>query len=158
MSTPAVLITKGGELGAEQPKEVHHPKRDSAYKLTTPESEPVAMEDVGPPGTLSVNATGEARERLSSFWGYYTLTEKLHRDRPVYRNSEGYVLYTLESGAWAVSGRGGHGLPVYRCSDPAPSPALCQNWEYGEYWDGRKFKHYKPGDIKVTLKSSFHSK
>ena len=82
--------------------------------------------------------------------GDYTLTEKLHNDRPVYRSSEGRHLYTLER-AWAVSPVSwgvGHPHPVLRSTTPAPSPALSQNWEYKDFYDGDK---YKPGDIKVTL-------
>ena len=147
MFTPVVLNTEGGALGAEQPKEVL--ERDSAYKPTTPESEPVAMEDVGPPGTLSVSATGEARKKWSSAWGDFTLTEELHRDRPVYRNSDvryNVNLYSLESGAWGLSWTIGDSQPVIRSTTPAPSPALCQNWEYREY----RGSEYKPGDISVV--------
>ena len=105
-------------------------------------------EDVGPPRTLSVNATGEARMWWSCL-GYYTLTEEQHRGRPVYRNSKGRYLYTLENGVWAVSGRVGRSLPVYRSTDPAPSPTLCQNWEY-EYLDSDDGWKFKPGDITVV--------
>ena len=147
MFTPAVLNTEDGGLGAEQPEEVHHPERDSAYKTTTPECEPVDMEDVGPPRTLSVSATGEVGERWPGYMGNYTMTKEQYRDRPVYRNSKGRYLYTLKSGAWGVSGWVGDSLPVYRSIDPAPSPALCQNWEY-EYADN-DWK-YKPGDITVV--------
>ena len=78
--------------------------------------------------------------------GDFTLANTLHNDRPVYRNSEGLYLYSMESGAWAVDLRVGERDPVYRSTEPAPSPTLCQNWEYRE----RGSIEYKPGDITVV--------
>ena len=140
-----MLNTEGGGLGAEQPEEVYHPEINSTYKPTTPESEPVEMEDEGPPRTLTLSATGGAK----LWWclGDYTLTEEQHRGRPVYKNSEDAYLYTLESGAWGVSLTVGFSAPRYRSTTAAPSPALCQNWEYRGYFDIGK---YYPGDINVV--------
>ena len=146
MFTPAVLNTEGGVLGAEQPEDVHHWERDSAYKPTNPESKPVDMEDVGPK-ILSVSATGEAGERWPKYMGDYTLNEEQHRDKPVYRNSKGMYLYTLKSGAWGVSGRVDDIKPALRSTTPALRPALCQHWEYRDRDDDWK---YKPGDINVV--------
>ena len=77
------------------------------------------------------------------------MTKKVHGDRPVYRNREGKHLYSMECGAWAVSVSLGNSLPVYRNTDPAPSPTLCQNWENR---DCNIFGGYKPGGLKVTVK------
>ncbi len=124
------------------------PQKEDHRGISDPgesESEPVDMKEVGPPRTLSVSATGEARREWSSAWGDFTLTEKLHRDRPVYKHSKfSWYLYSLESGAWGVSLFVGDSQPVIRSTTPVPSPALCQNWEY---WDDRK---YNPGDISVV--------
>ena len=42
-----------------------------------------------------------------------------------------------------------------RSTNPAPSPALCQHWEYADRDDDWK---YKPGDIKVTFKNKNKNK
>ena len=100
------------------------------------------------PGPFTVSATGGASKWLQCC-GDFTLTERLHRDRPVYRRISGGwgYLYSLESGAWAVGEKVGQTQPPLRSTTPAPSPALCQNWEYWDPDDGDK---YKPGDIKIT--------
>ena len=99
------------------------------------------------PGPFTISATGAARW-WSKCLGDFSLTKELHWDRPVYRHSGGYHLYSLESGAWGVDGWVGVSQPGYRSTDPAPSPALCQNWEYRGS-DGLKY-NYIPGDIKIT--------
>ena len=106
------------------------------------ETEEVVMELPCPGFTIS--ATGEARGMWESPWGNFTLTEELSYDRPVYRSSKGWHLYSTESGAWAVSLYVGYSTPYYRSTDQAPSPALCKNWEYLDYGE------YKPGEISVT--------
>ena len=111
------------------------------------ESEPEEMEDVGPPRILSVSATGRARKMWSYCFGDFTLTEEQHNDRPVYRNSVGKYLYSMEIGAWAVSGKVGHSQPTLRSTTPALHPAFCQYWEYRDRDDDWK---YKPGDIYVV--------
>jgi len=112
------------------------------------ECEPVDMELHWPEYTLS--ATGEARERWPLYLGDYSLTEEEHSGRPVYRNSKDWYLYSLKDGGWGVYISVGDRWPVMRSTSPAPSPALCQHWEYRDYYDGDK---YKPGDIKVTFKN-----
>merc|ERR1712110_1338907 len=92
------------------------------FKPINSESEPIHMEDAKPVG---FTVSGRAREGWSQFLGDYTLTGKQHNNRPVYRNSEGIQLYSLESGAWAMDVIVGHSQPVYRSTDQAPSPALC---------------------------------
>ena len=74
----------------------------------------------------------------------------------MYRDTRGRAIYTLEDGAWAVSGAY-VGEPVMRSTSPAPSPDLCQHWEYADRDDDWK---YKPGDIKVTFqrKRTFKNK
>ena len=93
---------------------------------------------------ITVTAIGEA-SRWSLSLGVYTLTEEQDRGRPVYRNSGGWHLYSMESGAWAMGYTIGDIHPYYRSTDQAPSPTLCQNWEY---YVGKG--EYKPGDIKIT--------
>ena len=100
-----------------------------------------------PPRTLTLTATGRAREEWPRFLGDYTITGEEHGGRPVYRNSKGGHLYTLESGAWWVTSGVGYSEPRMRSINPAPCPALCQEWEY--YVAGGK---YEPGDITVTFK------
>ena len=112
------------------------------------ESEPVDIEDMGPPRILSVNATGVARV-WSWCMGNYSLTKEQHNNRPVYRNSQRHHLYILDSGVWAVDGWVGNSQPLYRSTDQAPSPALCQSWEY-KYLDRDDGWKYKPGDITVV--------
>ena len=94
------------------------------------ESEPVDMEDAVYPETLTLSATGGAREEWSWHLGDCSLTEEEHRGRPVYRDGDGGYIYCLEDGAWGVSGRVGDSRPAMRSTSPAPSPALCQHWEY----------------------------
>jgi len=118
------------------------------FKPIISEAEPVDMEDAKS-GPLTISATGEARKKWSELLGDFTLTEELENDRPVYRSSDYYYLYTTESGAWAVDVNVGNSEPGYRSTDPAPSPALCQNWEYMDLNDGDK---YKPGEITVQMK------
>ena len=119
------------------------------HKPIISEAEPVDMEDAksGHPGPFTISATGGA-----GYWseccGDFTLSEMLCNGRPVYRNSKGRHLYSMESGAWAVYYSVGFSEPYYRSTDPAPSPALCQNWEY---WDDVDWK-YKPGEITVQMK------
>ena len=117
------------------------------YKTIKSESAPVDMEDAESVHvTVTFSATGPAREKWDSrYRGDFTLTEELRYGRPVYRNSEGSPLYTMESGAWGVSLSVSDSHPLYRSTAPAPSPVLCQNWQY---WDGG----YKPGDITITVK------
>ena len=104
-----------------------------------------------PKKCLTFNVTGDARMHWvpgTEPWGDYTLTKEKHRDRPVYRNSKGKYLSTMDSGAWGVSITVGNSEPPYRSTDRAPSPALCKNWEYRKHGDSE----YKPGDITVTVK------
>ena len=110
------------------------------YKPIISESAPVDMEDAESRITLS--ATGRAREESPGYLGDYTITGKEHGGRPVYRNSEGWYLYTMESGAWGVSGYVGISEPPMRSITPAPCPALCREWEYYDYG-------YKPGYVSV---------
>ena len=120
------------------------------YKIIISESEPVDMEDAesGHPGPFTLSATGGAREKWPGRQGDYTITGEEHRGRPVYSDSAGGFLYTLESGAVGVSDWLGSSYPVMRSTTPAPCPVLCQHWEYLDL-DGNK---YKPGDITVTFK------
>ena len=115
------------------------------------ESEEVVMKLPLYPGPFSVSATGKAWQLWPSAWGDYTLALELHRDRPVYRRISGGwgYLYSLESGAWAVGEKVGQTQPPLRSTTPAPSPALCQNWEYIHVCS-----EYKPGDITVSY--SYH--
>ena len=114
------------------------------------EASPVDMEDAksGHPGPFTISAPEEASDKWIKCLGDYTLAGELHNDRPVYRNSEGRHLYTMESGDWAVYYIVGDRYPFYRSTDQAFSPALCQNWEYREPGSSE----YKQGDIKVTVK------
>ena len=98
--------------------------------------EPVDMENAE--SGLTLSATGEVRKWIKS--GYYSLNEKEHR------TSDGWYLYSLEDGGWGLDGGVGYSKPDVRSTSPAPSPILCQHWEYWYY--GK----YKPGDIKVTVK------
>ena len=110
------------------------------------ESEPVDM--VLPcPGPFTLSATGEAKEKYPWLLGDYSLNvnELDHRGHPVYRHSKYYRLFSLKDGGWGVTVLVGNSVPVMRSTSPAPSPALCQHWEYKD--DGK----YKPGDIKVTF-------
>jgi len=118
------------------------------YKPIISECEPVDMEHAE--SVLTLSATGEAGEWWPWCLGDYRFTEKEHRGRLVYRNSEGKYLYSLEDGAWGVSYYVGNSEPWMRSTSPAPFPALCQHWEYLYLDDGWK---YKPGDIRVTLKN-----
>ena len=63
------------------------------------------MEDAksGHPGPFTLSASGRASVMWSQWLGDFILTKKQHGGRPVYRNSKGKHLYSLESGAWAVS-------------------------------------------------------
>ena len=119
------------------------------YKPITSMAEPVNMKDAE--SMVTISATGGGRGISSGLCGDYTLTEELHNDRAVYRNSEGWHLYGMEGGAWAVGPTVGGNWPYYRSTSPAPSPGLCQTWEYRE----RSGSEYKPGDNKVTFKNSF---
>ena len=120
-------------------------------KPISSESEPVNMEDAeyGHPGPFNVRAYGWTIWAIGSqFLGDYTLTEKEHRGRPVYKQSEEFphgYLYSLESGAWGVSGAVGNSKPRLRSTTAASSPALCQHWQYSNGWGGP----YKDGDITV---------
>merc|ERR1712179_265449 len=96
-------------------------------------------------GTFTIRAR-DGKWSWANCWGDFTLTEILHRGKPVYRNSKDCYLYTTENGAWAVGNSVGYSWPLYRSTDQAPSPDLCQNWEYSEYDGERKYNH---GDISV---------
>ena len=68
------------------------------------------------PGTFTLSATGRAREVWEvtlgsgrSLLGDYNLTEELSNGRPVYESSEGWSLYSTESGVWVVDGIVGQG-------------------------------------------------
>ena len=123
------------------------------------------MEDAksGHIGPFTLSATGRPSVRWSQWLGDFTMTKKVHRDRPVYRNREGKHLYSMECGAWAVSVSLGNSLPVYRNTDPAPSPTLCKQWEYRNddrdvsTWDDGNNGKYLPGDNTVTCKNNFYS-
>ena len=120
------------------------------YKLISSESDPVNMEDAGSGHmSFSLRSTGEARKMISAYQGEYTLTEKEHRGRPVYsdRGGRGCHLYTLKSGAWGVGDFVGDSKPVYRGTTAAPSPALCQRWQYSTRESGGP--PFKDGDITV---------
>ena len=115
------------------------------YCPITCECSPVDMEDAKPAGPFTLSATGRAREKWSMIRGDYSLTGEEHRDRPVYRNSGGFNLHSLEDGRWAVDLNLGDSQPIMRSTSPFPSPALCQHWQY---LDGGKYNH---GDITVTF-------
>ena len=118
------------------------------YNPIISNSEPVDMKDAE--SGLTLSATGEAGQ-WSSYQGDYSLTEEEHRGRPVYRNGDGRHLYSLEDGGWGVEYRVGDIEPAMRSTSPAPSPVLCQHWEYRE--PGNTASKYKPGDISVTFKT-----
>ena len=115
------------------------------------EDAPVDMELPLYPGPFTVSATGGAWDKWSGCLGDFSLTEELlmHNDRPVYKNSKDrYLCSTARRpgpGAWAVGGDLSRSNPVFRSIDLAPSPALCQKWEYLD-------NGYKPGDVKITIK------
>ena len=120
------------------------------YKLISSESDPVNMEDAGSGHmSFSLRSTGKARKMMLAYQGEYTLTEKEHRGRPVYsdRGGRGCHLYTLKSGAWGVGDFVGDNKPVYRGTTAAPSPALCQRWQYSTRESGGP--PFKDGDITV---------
>ena len=117
------------------------------YKPIISESEPVDMEDAE--SRLSLSATGQAGEKWSVLLGDYSPTERDHRGRPVYSDSNDRYLYCLEDGGWGVSASVGYSEPRMRSTSPTPSPALCQHWEYREPCQSE----YKPGDISVTFKN-----
>ena len=99
---------------------------------------------------VTLTATGGARVEWPRFQGEYTLTQRQHRGRPVYENSDGgRHLYSLETGAWAVGWVEAR-LPAMRSTDPAISPDLCTHWEYRPYKETGS--DYQPGDISVTCK------
>ena len=110
------------------------------------ESEPVDMELPCPPGPFTLSATREAGRRWSRLLGDYSLTREEHSGRPVYRNKWSRYIYSLEDGGWGVSNNVGDSGPFMRSTSPAPSPALCQRWEYYDGHDGA-------GDIKITIKN-----
>ena len=122
------------------------------YKPIISDCEPVDMEDAesGHFGPFTLSATGWAGRLWSMFLGDYSLTGEEHSGRPVYRNSYGRYLYSLEDGRWGVYGIVGDSKPLMRSTSPTPCPALCQHWEYME-WNYGVWK-YKYGDIKVTFK------
>ena len=125
------------------------------YKNIISDSEPVDMGDAksGHPGPFTVSATGRAWWEWSDCLGDFTLTKEQHNDRPVYRNSEGWLLYSKDDNLYSLElGSGGpigYSQPVYRSTTPAPSPVLCQNWEYLDLDDD--YMKYKPGNIKVKV-------
>ena len=96
---------------------------------------------------VTLGATGLARKVWPGSQGDYSITKREHRDRPVYRNSWGY-LYSSIDGGWAVSSYVGDSKPVMRSTSPALSPALCQHWEYSESENGGE--PWKDEDIMVT--------
>ena len=106
-------------------------------------------EESGLPRIVTLSATGLAREEWPRFLGDYSLTERQHLGRPVYSNSEGRHLYSLESGAWALGWVGAR-VPAMRSSDQASGPALCQLWQYRDYKSSEC--EYQDGDISVTVK------
>ena len=97
---------------------------------------------------LTINAKGAAEKEWPECGGDFYLTKELHRDKPVYKSSKRKYLYSTESGAWAVSYTVGDSKPPYRSTVPAPSPALCQNWQNNKHGNSE----YKPADITVTVK------
>ena len=102
------------------------------------------------PGPFTLRATGLPVEELrSGSLCDYLITEEDHRGRPVYSNSKGYNIFTLEDGYWGVSLRVGNSKPLMRSTRPASSPALCQHWLYRDDEDGK----YKPGVISVECAS-----
>ena len=107
--------------------------------LATLRSDPVDMEAAETGFNLS--ATGRAGELWPDFLIDYSLTEQVHNGRPVYRNSDGWDLYSQEDIV-------GYSTPMMRSTTTAVKPHLCQHWQYRYYDDGFK---YKPGDITVTL-------
>ena len=120
---------------------------DAFYKPIISETEPVDMEDAqSVPVAVNFSATGKGGG-WSYLLGDLTLTGELLNDRPVYRSSKDYYLYSLESGAWGVRSILGSSKPLYRSTTPALSPALCQEWEYREALGSE----YKPGEISVTV-------
>ena len=122
------------------------------------ESEPVDMELPCP--VLTLSALGEAGWMWPKCLGDYCPTGAEHRGRPVYRNSFGRYLYSLEEGGWGVDASVGDSKPVMRSTSPAPRPALCQDWEYwifdeDGYYDADEdiIIYYIIGVIKVTFKN-----
>ena len=133
-------------------KFVWYERKDAKfYKPITSESAPVDMEDAksGHPGPFTLSATGRAAEKWPWFLGDYNLTEEEHSGRPVYRNSKGRPLYATDGG-WEVGFRVGDSIPYLRSTSPAPSPALCQHWQYSDSVLGRA--PWIDGDITVTVK------
>ena len=124
-------------------------KNNVFYKPIISKSAPVDMEDAGSAGPITLSATGRAREKWPEYRGDYILTEEEHRGRPVYRNSRGRSLYATDGG-WEVNDRVGDSVPVMRSTSPAPSPALCQHWQYSESYSGGA--PWEDGDITVTIK------
>ena len=118
------------------------------YKSIVSECEPVDMEDAE--SRLTLSAKGAPEEEWSGCLGDYSLAEEEHRGHPVYRNRWDCYLYCLENGGWGVSTSVGDSDPVMRSTSPAPSPALCQHWEYNDSYSVSK---YKPGDIRITFKN-----
>jgi len=130
-------------------KFVWYEQKDAIYyKSIISECEPVDMEDAVCPGPLTLSAAGLLRMWWSGFLGDHSLTEKEHRGRPVYRSRYNWYLYSLEDGCWGVSTTVGDSVPCIRSTSPAPSPVLCQHWEYREHNVNSK---YKDGDFKVTF-------
>ena len=142
-------VTERIEVWREETSVFFEKNRAWFYNPIISEAEPVDMENAksGHPGPFTLSATGRAREMWSGCWGDYTLTKEEHNDRPVYKKG-GWYLYSTKSGAWAVDQYVDDDYaPWYGSTDQAPSPALCQNWEYGDRKDGK----FKPGDIKVEV-------
>ena len=117
------------------------------FKSIISEDAPTDMEDAQS-SVLTLSASGEAGG-WSDCLGDYSLSPKEeHSGRAVYRKGDGWwVIYSQEDGTWAVSNYVGDTEPVMRSADEAISPALCQHWDFKEFFGSK----YHPGEIMVTF-------
>ena len=125
-------------------------KDDMFYKPITSENSPVVMDDAGYPKTVTVSATGLPWVMWPSRLGDYNVIEKEHMGRPVYSDGDGRYLYAT-GGGWEVSRIVGDSYAVMRSTSAAPSPILCQQWQYLDSYYGNSGP-WKDGNITVTIK------
>ena len=81
--------------------------------------------------TYQVAATGPAAEKYRDSMGLFTVTNQWRNGRPLYRTSNGHLLYVCDGGQWCLGDQVGHyGI---RSRD---KPVFPEGVRYWVFWDG----------------------
>ena len=97
---------------------------------------------------INITLMGSIAEKWQHHYGgQFVKTSKFYSGKPVFKNSHGELLYSADSGGWAIGPE--IGSLVLKSTSAGLSPTLSGSWKY---WDakGRRFCHTIVGILEIV--------